>query len=268
MKPRLLIPLTICALLLASCYRQAEEPFQQVDSAEVAEIAQPTSPAEGAGGLDTSAGDIESETTAPNYITPEALPGQIEQPTVVLPTAIPVLATSESLTITPFVRPTDTPTFEQELDPAHECVYQVVAGDNLFRLSLSWNTTAQAIMEASQIESDALSIGQLLLIPGCDYSAPTISPTVAPVIAVPEGEPEAEPASDSAEAAPPIPEPEAAAEVIDTATPGPLVHVVSAGETLESISLRYRADVNAIIALNNLVNPNRLNVGQELLIPD
>ena len=46
MKPRLLISLILSALLLASCYRQAEEPFQQVDSAEVVEVAEPTSLAE------------------------------------------------------------------------------------------------------------------------------------------------------------------------------------------------------------------------------
>ena len=45
------------------------------------------------------------------------------------------------------------------------------------------------------------------------------------------------------------------------------MHVVSAGETIASISLRYRVDVNELISYNNLTDPNRLNVGQELLIP-
>ena len=35
MKPRLILSLLMCAMLLAACYRQAEEPFQQIDSAEV-----------------------------------------------------------------------------------------------------------------------------------------------------------------------------------------------------------------------------------------
>lgn len=273
MKSRLLIPLMMCALLLASCYRQAEEPFQQVDSAEVVEVAQPTSLAEvddpvQDANLEQSEGDDEPETPESGYITPEVLPGQIEQPTLALPTAVPILATSESLTVTPFLRPTNTPTFEQELDPAHECVYQVAAGDNLFRLSLSWNTTVQEIMDASKIESDALSIGQLLLIPGCDYAPTASSPTVAPEIAAPaaESEPESESERIEEDIAPATPEP---TEIVATPTPtGPRIHIVSAGETLESISLRYRADVNAIIELNNLTSPDRLNVGQELLLPD
>ena len=264
MKPRLLISLILSALLLASCYRQAEEPFQQVDSAEVVEVAEPTSLAEvvevsGDTASDQTGGDDGAGTTQRQYITPEVVPGQVEQPTVSLPTAISIPATSVSLTITPFVRPSETPTFEQELDPNHECVYQVVAGDNLFRLSLNWNTTVQEIIDASQLDSDSLSIGQLLLIPGCDYSALPISPTVAPEIAV--SEPELE------QPTTPTDLPETTTEIIATPTSGPRIHVVSAGETLESISLHYRADVNAIISLNNLTNPNRLNVGQELHIP-
>ena len=52
-----------------------------------------------------------------------------------------------------------------------------------------------------------------------------------------------------------------------TATPRPEVHIVSAGETIESISLRYRVDVNELIALNELTNPNQVRVGQELRLP-
>ena len=256
MKPRLLILLLLCALFLTACYRQAEEPFQQVDSAEVVDVATPTSIQDlvEAGG-DTVVGDASAETT-PQYVTPEVAPGQVEQPTIELSTAFPADATSPSVRLTPFVRPTATLELE-ELDPNHECVYTVQVGDNLFRISLSWNTTVQEIMDASQIESDALSIGQLLLRPGCEYSTPAARPTDAPAPVVIETEGPTAETEDTTEV-----------EIVETATPGPEIHVVSAGETIESISLKYRVDVNKLIALNNLTNPNQLTVGQELHLPD
>ena len=284
MKPRLLISLLLCALLLAACYRQTEDTFQQADSAEAIVVASPTSlEAEAGAELDATDG------TPVAYLTPETAPGQVEQPTLDQPTQIVIGATSLSQTLTPFVRPTATQSFEEGLDAAHQCVYTVISGDNLYRLSLAWGTTVEAIMEASQLDSDALAIGQLLLRPGCDYATPTAVAPVSPVpvavdTATPLPEPEATvdsppedtaeaPAEAAAEATPEAtaaPTIERATEVppTPTATPTPSVHVVSAGDTIESISLRYRVDVNELIALNNLANPNQLAVGQELLLPD
>ena len=248
MKPRLLISLLLCALLLSACYRQAEEPFQQIDGAEV--VLEATSAIvviDDATGGD-AAGDGGSETaTGGDFITPEPLPGQVEQPTLELITSAPL-----SQTLTPFVIPTATLSFAEQLDPGDECVYQVQAGNVLFRLALAWGTTYQTIMEVNQLDSENLSIGQLLLIPDCQPSAPAATATEAPATAGALELP-------TDEAAPAQPDP--------TETARPEVHVVSAGETMESISLRYRVDVNELIALNQLSNPNRLSVGQELKLP-
>ena len=297
MKPRLLLLLLLCAPLLSACYRQTEDTFQQADSAEAVIVASPTTMAAG-DGADALEG------TPPVYLTPETVPGQVEPPTVDAPTRVIIGATSPSMTLTPFTRPTATLSFEEGLDPDHACVYTVVSGDNLYRLSLAWGTTVEAIMDASQITSDALSIGQLLLRPGCEYATATAVPTVSPApvliaTSVPEataealGETEAESSAaativDAADAvagatsqADAEPEPDAAIEATaqptldaatpvppePTATPTPSVHVVSAGDTIESISLKYRVDVNELIALNNLANPNQLAVGQELKLP-
>ena len=247
MKPRLLLSLLISATLLAACYRQTEEPFQQIDSAEVvAEATVAVGVADDEGGEDRAADD-ESAATPSQYITPETVPGQVEQPTVELQTSE---AAAPVETLEPFARPTATLTFEEQLDPNDDCVYQVQAGNVLFRLALAWGTTYQTIMEVNQLDSENLSIGQLLLIPDCGSSEPEESATEAPVTA---GAVEAE-AEEEARTEP-------------TATTRPEIHVVSAGETIESISLRYRVDVNELIALNELANPNRLNVGQELRLP-
>jgi LysM repeat protein len=272
MKSRLFASLLVCALLLAGCYRQTEEPFQQVDSAEAVEAATsvPAAGSELSGdGAADEGSTVEGDGAAADrqYITPEALPGQIEQPTVGLLTS--EAAESAALprqTLTPFVFSSPTLSFEEQLDPEAECVYQVQAGNVLFRLALAWGTTYQAIMEVNQLDSENLSIGQLLLIPDCESSEPEESPTqesaiVGPVIGEDGGEGETELAEEAATA-------EATVEVAPTATPGPKIHVVSAGETIESISLRYRVDVNELIALNELSNPNRLNVGQELRLPE
>jgi LysM repeat protein len=52
-----------------------------------------------------------------------------------------------------------------------------------------------------------------------------------------------------------------------TAGPEPFVHVVERGESLTRIAEFYSVDVDDIIALNDIRNPNRIRVGQELLIP-
>jgi len=273
MKPRLLVTLLICATLLAGCYRQAEEPFQQIDSAEV--LAEATSTAVLADdevSEDRAGDDGTSQTTTPGeYITPETVPGQIELTTVELPTGEAAEAIRPVATLAPFERPTATRTFEEELDPNDECVYTVQAGNVLFRLALAWGTTYQTIMEVNQMDSEDLAIGQLLLIPDCESSEPAASATEAPVTAgaveiSAEEEAEAEPAAEE-EAAEPTAEPEPTAIPEPTATPLPEIHVVSAGETIESISLRYRVDVNELIALNEITDRNRLSVGQELKLP-
>jgi LysM repeat protein len=52
-----------------------------------------------------------------------------------------------------------------------------------------------------------------------------------------------------------------------TATPQVRVHIVRAGETLAIIALRYATTATAIARYNGLSNPNRIYVGQRLLIP-
>ncbi len=47
----------------------------------------------------------------------------------------------------------------------------------------------------------------------------------------------------------------------------PLIHRVTAGETLYAIALRYGVTIDAIAKANNLEDPNRLQIGQELMIP-
>lgn len=47
----------------------------------------------------------------------------------------------------------------------------------------------------------------------------------------------------------------------------PLIHIVKGGETLGSISQFYEVDIEDIMTVNGISNPNLLSVGQELQIP-
>ncbi|MXV94141.1 MAG: LysM peptidoglycan-binding domain-containing protein [Chloroflexi bacterium] len=247
MKPRLLVPLLLCALLLAGCYRQAEETFQQVDSAVVVSDATPTSLQDI---IVVSENETGIETRQP-YITPETVPGQVEQPTLIPATGAVIIAvTAPALGGTPFPTILPSPTVLVELDPNSPCVHTVQGGDSIFRLAISWETSMDEVAELNDLDDvDVLSLGQLLQIPGCEF-APTPSPT-----------------ADSSTPAPTMPPTVTLIPQPLLSDEGPPIHVVSSGETLESISLRYRADVNAIIELNKLTNPDQLRVGQELQLP-
>ena len=238
MKHRLLLPLMICALALAGCYRQAEEEFQSVDSSEVDPVDAPITVVTTDPSLITP---VVGDAADTQYITPEPPPGQVEQPTLEQPTGVVVIAvTPDVVTTRNFELPTATTPFEDTLNPESNCVYTVVSGDTLFRLALAYGTTVEEFQQANGMEGDALQIGQLLLVPGCATPPPPTA-TAAPTSTEPPP--------------PPVDMPE-----------GQAIHVVSAGETLNSIALRYGVSVQAILDSNSLENADRINVGQELLI--
>jgi LysM repeat protein len=58
-----------------------------------------------------------------------------------------------------------------------------------------------------------------------------------------------------------------AATATATVTPTPIVHVVQAGETLLSIAFDYGVSLQALQTINNIENPQFLQVGQRLIIP-
>ena len=267
MKHRLLLPLMICVLALAGCYRQAEEEFQQVNSSEVepidtavpvvtairlseSEVVVPAEPVTG----DTTSDDGEAPSS---FITPEPPPGQVEQPTILVPTSIVVIAATPGEAVTPrFTLPTATRTFEETLDPDDECVYSVLPGDNLFRLSIAFGTTVEAFFEENDLESDALQIGQLLLVPGCERTEPE-APAPGPIV-VATAAPEEEAASPT----------DSSAGTIILVPEGPQIHVISAGETWASIALRYELSVDELLDANESFISDPIVAGQELVIPE
>lgn len=116
------------------------------------------------------------------------------------------------------------------------CTYTVQSGDTLFRIAVRNNTTVADLRAANNLSGDLIQPGQVLQIPGCGATQTEAEATAAPSVVQP-------PAS------------------------GGEIYTVKAGDTLFTIAQQYGTTVRAIQQANNLSNPNRLSVGQQLIIP-
>lgn len=108
-------------------------------------------------------------------------------------------------------------------------VYVVRAGDTLKDIAARYGTTWQILAAVNGlVNPNRIFAGQRLIIA---YSVPTVPPPSQP------------PPGNSG------------------------VHIVQAGETLQTIAARYGTTWQAIAAANALSNPNQIFVGQRLVIP-
>jgi LysM repeat protein len=151
--------------------------------------------------------------------------------------AFPMTQTMEAIlgpTATIFnpLLPTATPT---TLVSGGACTHTVVAGQNLFRISLQYNTTVNALAAANGIVNPALIIvGQVLTIPGCGGG------TGGPIVTNPGG---------------------------GSGSCAGQQYTVQQGETLFEISLRFNVAVNSIASCNGISNINLIFINQTLTIP-
>jgi LysM repeat protein len=152
--------------------------------------------------------------------------------------AAPMTQTFEALFPPTAIQPTLPPfTTATAVPPVGSCTHVVSAGENLFRISLRYNTTVNAIAAANGIVNPALIlVGQTLTIPNCGTGG------------------------GGGVVIDPVPPP-------GGLQPGEQIHTVRQGETLMTISLTYGVPVNSIAARNNLANPNMIFINQQLVIP-
>lgn len=122
--------------------------------------------------------------------------------------------------------------------PVGTCQHTVVAGENLFRISLRYNTTVAALAAANGIVNPALIIvGQTLNIPGCGGVAPTPDPGIG-----------------------------GGGSSGNWSCTGQNYNVQQ-GESLFEISLRFNVPVDALVQCNNISNPGMIFIDQPLVIP-
>lgn len=275
-------------LVLAGCYRQASDEFETVNSQPDSQPVQiatdiPTQP------IILNPNETADSTAMPEMVSTEdnALPGETETsptPTIIIiqpvasaspaattrepsvtppaaPTLLPTATPPQIITpepgnpaqlvipsATPGGSPTPlgipglppTPTDLADLPPS-ECSYTVISGDNLFRIAVNNNVSLSDLLLANDLtENSIIQPGQVLQIPGCI-------------------------ASDEADA---MPEDETSDSPVSTELPpGVTIHTVVSGDTLGAIARRYGVSIQALIDANNLTNPDRLSIGQQLIIP-
>lgn len=174
---------------------------------------------------------IATPTATQQFITPSGPEGPVEISTLP-PDTEPI--TSDSA-------PADTtPAAPENITSAggDQCTYTVRSGDNLYRIALSNGVSLDAMRQANPNltgENPVLMVGQELVLPNCGEAAPAQPTSAAPAV-----------------------EP--------TAVNGEL-YTVRPGDTLFFIAQRNGVTVNDIIRANNLSNPDRLTIGQQLIIP-
>lgn len=185
----------------------------------------------------------------------------------------------------------------------NEITHVVQAGDNLYRISLRYGVDMEALAQANGLENiQRLDIGQELIIPGIesvDSGEEVTNPLVAatPILhQVQRGESlttiankygitvqqildanniananRIQPgdelqiwSSELSDSAP-------AADVTDASAPAApantVTHVVQRGEYLYQIARAYGVSWTAVAELNGILDPNRIDPGTELLIP-
>jgi LysM repeat protein len=125
--------------------------------------------------------------------------------------------------------------------PTPPRLHIVQSGDTLGAIAELHGSTVEALAAANGLtDVDALSVGQELFIPGHAAAGVLQNPAT--------------------------PGPETATGPV-RAQPGLRTYVVQAGDSLYAIAERFATDIEKIVALNNLADPDVLSVGQELLIP-
>ena len=151
-------------------------------------------------------------------------------------------------TATPIPTNTPTPTFTPT-PTATPITHQVQPGDVLVNIAAQYGTTVELLVQVNNIPNQhQIDVGQILLIPTA--IPPTLDATIRPTVTLyPTEVPTLDPTAGT-----PVP-------------PWYTVYVVQIGDTLDEIAREHDTTVQAIVELNGITDPGRINPGQEIKIP-
>jgi LysM repeat protein len=177
--------------------------------------------------------------------TPEAptLQTPVVPPTTdpaLLPTADPALIPTTDPALIPTTDPnaqgtTTDPNAQPTPEASSPVTHVVNAGETLFTIALQYGITVEELAAANNVnQTDVLTPGQTLVVPVAGTTTTTT----------------ADPTTETT-----------------TTVAGEQIHIVQAGENLFRIGLRYGFTVEELAAYNGITNPDRIAVGQEIIIP-
>jgi LysM repeat protein len=135
------------------------------------------------------------------------------------------------------------------LDLPGECIYTVESGDTVYRIALSFDTTVEDMQAANPDltgTNPVIHPGDELIIPNCVPGEGGIAVTATPVAPIIN----------------PVGQPTSSGSV-----QGGQIYIVKSGDTLFTIAQRFGLTVAELVEANNITDPNRLALGQELVIP-
>lgn len=135
--------------------------------------------------------------------------------------------TSDTLTIGQVLKIPIIGNNDGNVDTGTSTTYTVKRGDNLYSIARKYNVSVDAIKRANNLESDVLSLNQVLIIPNQENNNNSSN---------------------------------------DSANTGTITYTVKRGDSLWSIANNYGISVLELKAANNLTS-NLLSVGQTLIIP-
>jgi LysM repeat protein len=187
---------------------------------------------------------------------------------------------AESEAVEPTAVPTEAPTVTPEPTPYTGPLYIVLPGDTLGSIAEAHGSTVAAFVAANELSNVSLRIGQELRLPEGVEPLWDTEPENTAIHVVKPGETLNDisaryrmPVGQIMALNPWLKNPnllqpgKELTVVVQPVDPNAVIHVVQAGESLASIALQYGVSVARLAEANYIVDPNRLAVGQELIIP-
>lgn len=131
--------------------------------------------------------------------------------------------------------------------------YKVKSGDTLGKIAKANGISVRALKSANGLSSDIIRVGQKLKIPS---GKPVVEPAPSASRA----------SSSSSDMAPVSSSISSETSATSISADGATTHKVAAGESPAIIAKKYGMKTSELIALNNITDPRKLRIGQELKV--